>query len=483
LPSGGVSTRTFEKIEAQSGMRGGKQRNPSLPGDFRRPATLSNLVRPPRSDDPTATLLRGAPRPPLAALVRVLGAKASPGCFRLSSGSCALGAGPECDVVISDPRVSRSHVRLSLVPEGVHVEDLGSRNGTYYLGQRVERIVLAPGSRIALGAVEVALDVDTELLQSWSEDSEHGYQGLVGASLAMRQLFGILARLEGSLINVLVQGPSGVGKELVARAIHDASRASSGPLVIVNCGGIPRELVPSELFGHRRGAFTGAIEPRIGAFEAAHGGTLFLDEIGELPLDVQPVLLRALESGEVRPVGENKPRPVKVRIIAATNRDLEREVEQQRFREDLYYRLAVVRLQIPALRDRPEDVAVLARRFAQAAGAGELPADVLRQLQSHTWPGNARELRNAIQAYLALGTLPEIAQPDAPLLELAIRQAIDENGSYAEQKEAFSERFTKTYLSKLLARTGGNQSEAARISGLDRSYLGKLVAKYGLGNK
>jgi DNA-binding NtrC family response regulator len=438
-------------------------------------------VRPPPSDDPTATLLRSAPRPPLAALVRVLGAKASPACFRLSSGSCLLGAGPECDVVVADPRVSRKHVRLSLVPEGIKLEDLGSRNGSFYLGQRVEKIVLAPGSRIALGAVEVALEIDTEQLSSSGEESEQGYHGLVGGSRATRQLFAILARLEGSLIHVLVQGPSGVGKELVARAIHDASAVSSGPLVVVNCGGIARELVLSELFGHRRGAFTGAIEPRIGAFEAADGGTLFLDEVGELPLDVQPVLLRALESGEVVPVGEHKPRPVKLRIVAATNRELEREVEQGRFREDLYYRLAVVKLQIPPLRDRPEDVAVLARRFAQAAGAGELPADVLRQLQAHTWPGNARELRNAVQAYLALGTLPAVVKPDAPLLELALRQSIDELGSYAEQKEAFSERFSRAYLSKLLAHTGGNQSEAARISGLDRSYLGKLVARYGIG--
>jgi DNA-binding NtrC family response regulator len=294
----------------------------------------------------------------------------------------------------------------------------------------------------------------------------------------MRRLFAILKRLEGSLVNVLVQGESGVGKELVARAIHEGSSRGAAPLLAVNCGGIARELVLSELFGHKRGAFTGAVEARVGAFEAAHGGTLFLDEIGELPLDVQPTLLRVLESGEVRPLGENEAKRVSVRIVAATNKNLEEEVKAGRFRGDLYYRLAVVKLAVPPLRDRPEDVALLAQTFARSVGLSGLPPEVIEQLASRPWPGNVRELRNAVEAYVALGNLPEAGAPDLPVLDYAIRQLIDTTRPYAELKEVVAERFTRNYLRVLLAETGGNQSEAARISGLERSYLGKLLAKH-----
>jgi two-component system, NtrC family, nitrogen regulation response regulator GlnG len=462
---------------------------------FRRMAVRVEVVGPegggltwpsvPRSSGPidatTAALRHDAAPTPLAAVVRVLGALATPATFRLGLGSCVVGAGAGAHVVISEPTVSRKHVELTLVPEGVAVRDLGSRNGTFYLGQRVERIVLALGSRIKVGAVEIALDVDAEALGARLPDDQHGYRGLVGVSPAMRRLFAILERLEGSLANVLVQGESGVGKELVARAIHDGSSRANRPLLVVNCGGIARELVLSELFGHKRGAFTGAIEQRVGAFEAADGGTLFLDEIGELPLDVQPALLRVLESGEVRPVGENEARKVSVRIVAATNRDLEADVAAGRFRGDLYYRLAVVKLAVPPLRERPEDIEPVVAALARASGVGELPADMLESFRRKPWPGNVREVRNAVEAYVAVGVLPEPAAADLQSLDNALRQLIDPGKPYAEQKEVVAERFSRNYLQLLLARTGGNQSEAARISGLERSYLGKLLAKYGIG--
>jgi DNA-binding NtrC family response regulator len=428
----------------------------------------------------TATLHRERVALPLGAVVRIIGAKAEPDRFRLSGGKCVLGAGAGSHMLVSAPSVSRKHVELTLVPEGVVVRDLGSRNGTFYLGQRLEKIVLALGSRIKIGAVEVAIDADTEALVDGLGEGEQSYRRFVGASSAMRRLFAILKRLEGSLVNVLVQGESGVGKELVAHAIHEGSSRAEGPLLIVNCGGIARELVLSELFGHKRGAFTGAVEQRIGAFEAADGGTLFLDEIGELPLDVQPALLRALESGEVRAVGENVAKKVSVRIVAATNRDLEEDVKAGRFRGDLYYRLAVVKLTVPPLRERPEDIELLAQTFARAAGVAELPADVAEQLRKQPWPGNARELRNAVEAYVAIGSLPEARGPDLPMLDYALRQTLDISRPYAEQKELVAERFTRNYLQMLLAKTGGNQSEAARISGLERSYLGKLLAKHGI---
>jgi transcriptional regulator with GAF, ATPase, and Fis domain len=251
--------------------------------------------------------------------------------------------------------------------------------------------------------------------------------------------------------------------------------------VVVNCGAIARELVLSELFGHRRGAFTGALEDRTGAFEAAHEGTLFLDEVGELPTEAQPALLRALESGEVRQVGSQETRRVKVRILAATNRDLAEDVRAGRFREDLYYRLAVVKLTVPPLRERSEDIPALASHFALAAGLPSLPDEVSARLRQQSWPGNARELRNAVQAYVAIGALPG----DPPLqgvgeLEAALKKLIAVDTPYAELKEEFLHRFTKVYLELLLARTEGNQSEAARLGKLDRGYLGKLLARYGV---
>ncbi len=253
-------------------------------------------------------------------------------------------------------------------------------------------------------------------------------------------------------------------------------------MIAVNCGALGRELVMSELFGHRRGAFTGAVENRSGAFQSAAGGTLFLDEIGELPVDVQPMLLRALETGEIKPVGGHEACSVKVRVIAATNRDLEAEMAAGRFREDLFYRLAVVRLGVPPLRERPEDVEVLAQRFAAEVGVGALPGEVIDELRGQRWPGNARELRNAVQAFAALGALAGDAKaaPGDDELGAALRRVVDPARPYQEAKDAFTALFTRTYLEKLLARTGGNQSEAARVSGVERSYLGKLLVKHGV---
>jgi len=414
-------------------------------------------------------------------MIRVLGARAAPAVFRLPAGKCVLGAGTGADVLIQHDTVSRAHVELSLVPEGVLATDLGSRNGTFYLGQRVERMVLALGSRLRLGTVDVAIDADSESLQGQAgDDAVRGYGALLGVSPPMRRLFSVLTRLEGSLVSVLLEGESGTGKELIALGIHQGSQVASGPLVVVNCGAIARELVLSELFGHKRGSFTGAVADRVGAFTSAHGGTLFLDEIGELPLDVQPALLRALEAGEVRPVGESEPSKVSVRVIAATNRDLEEEVRAGRFRKDLYYRLAVVKLTVAPLRERPDDIPLLAAHFASAAGLSGLPPEALNSLCAHTWPGNVRELRNAVQAYIAIGTLPGAAAPDANALEANMRKLIEVAKPYADLKEDFLNRFTRTYLDMLMRETRGNQSEAARISGLDRSYLGRLLVRYGV---
>jgi DNA-binding NtrC family response regulator len=444
-------------------------------GEGERPGGVSG------KHESTATLVREtvAVRP-LGAILRVLDARAKPSTFRLGSGRCVIGAGADADVIVEESTVSRQHASFELVPEGVRVTDLGSRNGTFYLGQRVEKISLSLGARVKLGAASIAIDADGESLRTTAVYPHDEYRGIVGSSLEMRKLFAVLARLEGSLVTVLVTGESGVGKELVAHALHEGSSVASGPLVVVNCGAIPRDLVASELFGHRRGAFTGAVDSRKGAFENADGGTLFLDEIGELPLDLQPVLLRALETGEVRPVGDSA-RNVRVRVVAATNRDLGEEVKAGRFREDLFYRLAVVRLNVAPLRDRVEDVEPLARRFATSINAPTpLTDDLVEQLKSRSYPGNVRELRNIVQAWAALGSLPEPERTRGGELERLLADLVDVNRVYGDQKEHVNDVFTRVYLHALLAHTKGNQTQAAKLAGLDRSYLGRLLVKYGL---
>ena len=245
----------------------------------------------------------------------------------------------------------------------------------------------------------------------------------------------------------------------------------------VNCGVLDRTLARSELFGHERGSFTGASERRKGYFQEASGGTLFLDEIGELPLDVQPVLLRALESRCVTPVGGTVEAPVDVRIVAASNRRLDEEVAAGRFREDLYYRIRVVQVELPPLRERRTDVPLLAEVIAARQGAGKLPQEILGRLATHDWPGNVRELKNAVETYLAVGRLQLWAQTKPSNLEGALSSFADPKLPYAQQKDQLLERFARIYLTRLLKKTSGNRSEAARVSGLERSYLGKLLAK------
>jgi transcriptional regulator with GAF, ATPase, and Fis domain len=415
---------------------------------------------------------------PLPVILRP-GVPANPTELRLERGSCIVGSGSQAALVMDSPTVSRAHAELTLVPEGVQVKDLGSRNGTFYLGQRIDSAILAPGTRILLGDAPLTIELDTGYLApEGAPPKASSFRGMVGSSPAMRALFAMISRLDGSLVPCLVRGESGVGKELVTRAIHEGSRVSSGPFVPLNCGGVSRELVQSALFGHRRGAFTGAVEARKGAFAAADGGSLFLDEIGELPLEVQPALLRALETGEIVRLGEDTPRKVHVRVIAATHRDLAAWVREGKFRQDLYYRLAVVTLPIPSLRDRPDDVPTLARLFARQEGASDLDEDVIDELSHRDFPGNVRELRNAVLAYLALGTLGSGAPLSASgQLDAGGFPALRFDVPYLEQRDALVDAFTRRYTEALLERTRGNQTEAARIAGLDRTYFGRLLTK------
>ncbi|WP_394837909.1 sigma 54-interacting transcriptional regulator [Pendulispora rubella] len=419
--------------------------------------------------------------PPLGAVIHVLGGPATPTTFQLSSGSCRAGSGTGCDIVINEPTVSRVHVELTLRTEGVEVQDLGSTNGTFYLGQRVQRMVLSLGARIQIGLVTLVLDADRDQLEHVLRHSETSYRGLLGASDPMRRLFGMLARLEASLTPVILEGEPGTGKEAVARALHDGSSVSGGPLITINCAALPRELAASELFGHKRNALPGAVEERMGAFEHADEGTLFLDEICDLPLDVQPMVLQAMESGEVRRVGGDTAHQVRVRVIASTSRDLAEEVRQGRLREELYFRIAVVRLRVPPLRDRIEDIPALVEKFAIDAGVGALPQPIVEDLKTRAWPGNVRELRDTVLAYDALGALPELTRPKGAILDLALRKLIDPRRPYEEQKAALVDRFTAIWLEELLELTAGNHSAAARFADLDRAHIAHLATQYGIG--
>jgi DNA-binding NtrC family response regulator len=302
----------------------------------------------------------------------------------------------------------------------------------------------------------------------------------------MRRMYAVLERLEGNDHKVLILGETGVGKELVAREVHDNSAVRDGPYVVFDCGAVPERLIESELFGHVRGAFTGANRDHAGVFARAHGGTLFLDEIGELPLGLQPTLLRALETGEVRPVGGAAYQPARPRVVAATNRDLAAEVAAGRFREDLYYRLNVVAVFVPPLRDRREDIPALVGHFLATSGQPdvELPPETLEMLTTgYDWPGNIRELLNVMSRVLVLGNLPdqirEAHESSGPGSETV--DPDEELAPFPEAKRRVMAAFERDYLKAQVDRAGGNLSEAARQSGLDRSYFKRLLKRHGLG--
>src|SRR3984957_5799248 len=321
---------------------------------------------------------------------------------------CSIGTHSSNDVVLFDPSVSRFHCKLTCDGAGWRVQDSGSLNGTKVNGVRVRDADLTSEGTLALGdclltarGLEPAIEEDVP-----DGDASSSFGALAGTSVAMRKLFAYLEKVAASDINVLIEGESGTGKEVVASEIFQRGPRADSAFVIVDCGAISPNLVESELFGHVRGAFTGADRDRGGAFAAADGGTVFLDEVGELPLELQPKLLRALEAREIRRVGETRSRKVSVRVISATNRDLEREVNRGRFREDLYFRLAVLNVRVPPLRERIEDLLVLIRVFLAALSVPEqerlFSKEVLEELAHHDWPGNVRELRNYVERTVVL---------------------------------------------------------------------------------
>jgi DNA-binding NtrC family response regulator len=397
-----------------------------------------------------------------------------------------IGSGSGCDARLSDPTVSRRHLSVALGEGGVVVRDMGSTNGSFVRGSRFGELILGFGAEIQVGQTTLKYVPEEEPVSVKPAVTE-SFGALLGRDPRMRQVFGLLEEVAATDATVLLEGETGTGKELLAEEIHRHSRRRDRPFVVFDCGAVPKELIESALFGHVRGAFTGAVSDRQGAFAEADGGTLFLDEIGELALEMQPALLRAIDRRMVRPVGASGYQNVSVRLVAATNRDLRAEVAARRFREDLYYRVAVFRLSVPPLRERPSDLELLIGRFTSEFGGGRpltvSPEDLAR-LTHHSWPGNVRELRNLIERAAALckgevldlGDFSGSGGTPSPTSFAALPFDLP----FKEAKAQVVEHFEREYLQVLLERHGGNLSAAARSADVDRKHLRELLRKHGL---
>jgi len=405
-----------------------------------------------------------------------------------------IGKATDNDLVLPDDTVSRHHCELRRSTTGISIKDLGSTNHTRVGRTIVREATIEPGATLTVGDVDVILRSEPNRAHILPSESS-AFGEALGPSLAMRTLFGVLEHIAPTDAPVLLEGETGTGKDVLARSIHQKSRRASEPFVVVDCGAVSYNLIESELFGHERGAFTGAVATRQGAFENAGKGTVFLDEVGELPLDVQPKLLRVLESGEFRRVGGNKTMRAGARVIAATKRNLKDEVERGKFREDLYFRLAVVPIHVPALRQRRDDIPMLVAHFLELAkkrdpGASEvrLHKDTVAALAAHDWPGNVRELRNVLDRAIYIATAS--GEKDLRLVDLPVaapRQDGASHGftfaggeSYRDVKARYENELEKSFVGWLLERHAGNISAAAREAKMDRKHLYDLARKHGL---
>ena len=389
------------------------------------------------------------------------------------------------DLNLTDGKVSGLHCELKLQPEGYRLRDLGSTNGTYVKGVRVVDAFIQPGSTIQVGKSAITFNPtdDAVAMPLWNEAR---LQQLIGGSAAMRHLFELINRFAQSDATVLIQGETGTGKELIADAIHQCSPRRNEPFVVLDCSAIPEQLFEAQLFGHEVGAFTGAVKSTPGVFEMAHGGTLFLAQIGALPLDVQAKLLRAVETRKVRRLGGTKVFASDVRLVAATNRDLAAEVNRGTFRSDLFYRLNVARLQVPALRERREDLPMLVEHFLRqlSVSSGQpdprLPDDFMARAMRHTWPGNVRELRNSVERAMLLPNHPGVAFETPPKKEGDGFAHIDIDIPFKTAKQKLVDEFDRRYLQALLEAHDGNISAAARAAGIERMSIYKMIRRLGL---
>ncbi len=405
-----------------------------------------------------------------------------------------VGHGSACQVLLQDRLVSRRHLQLERTGTLLRIIDLGSRNGTRVNGVRVVEAMLAGGETVQLGETALRVSLDTgEASPGLPPDTRFGR--FVGASVEMRRLYPLLRRLAASTVPVIIEGETGTGKEVLAQALHEAGPRADQPFVVLDCTCVAPSMMEATLFGHERGAFTGAVAGHKGLFEEAHGGTLLIDEIGDLDLALQPKLLRAIERSEIRRVGGQRVIKVDVRIIAATRRDLDREIQAGRFRDDLFHRIAVGRVFLPPLRRRKGDVSLLARHFCESQGYDDrsLPASLLARWEDYAWPGNTRELRNAVARYLALGEFettgagpscqepaheePEGMPDTSQTLGSYVDRALQARLPLSDARRAMVQDFDRAYLERVFQEQGGNATRAAEFLGVARRYFHMIRAR------
>jgi two-component system response regulator HydG len=401
-----------------------------------------------------------------------------------------VGQSPACVLALSDRSASRRHASLELTERGLRLTDLGSTNGTFVGELPVVQLYLQGGESIRIG--QTTLRVKSRLVSTSASDLSpppDRFGRLIGASLEMRRLYPLCERLAASNVPVILEGETGTGKEVLAESLHDQGPRAARPFVVFDCTAVPPNLVESELFGHERGAFTGAVSRRKGVFEQAEGGTLLIDEIGDLDISLQPKLLRAIERSQIRRVGGDHSFQVDVRVLAATRRDLDRQVLAGRFRDDLFHRLAVTRIELPPLRKRRGDIPLLARHFSAELGADKdtFEARIQRQLrdwEDDPWPGNVRELRNAVARLLALGDLdeetPETGEGAGAAVSSrsdVIERVLAEGMAFGRARARVLEEFRRRYVERVLADHDGNVMRAAAASGIGRRYFQRIKAK------
>ena len=424
-----------------------------------------------------------------------------------------IGALDDNDLILDDDKVSRCHANVYCDGDDVFIEDLNSTTGTWVNRVRVRTAFLQSGCSIRVGNTTLTFSALNDRHEA-APPAHESLGALVGRSEVFRRVMATVEKVAPTGATVVIEGETGTGKELVARTLHALSPRAQQPFVVFDCGAVQPNLVESELFGHEKGSFTGALATRQGLFETAHGGTIFLDEIGELGPDLQPKLLRALETREVRRVGGNRPVRIDVRVVAATHRDLPTEVREGRFREDLFYRLGVVRIRMPALRERREDVELLVRHLLRQGAFNRAPDgtlrvrgishDALQALYHHDWPGNVRELGNVVERacsfadgdLIQLEDLPDAISgfgqtrgrtkaelPTEPLRTAGsgtVSIPVLADQTFKEAKEAVLADFERQYLASVLQRHSGNLSQAARVAEVDRKHFRRLARKYNL---
>ena len=438
----------------------------------------------------TSLLRRGPSAPRSTFVVRVVagsGVGAQVEVDREAPNKLLVGSSPVCALRVDDEACSRRHASLSTDGETLRVQDLGSTNGTWLGKLRVFDVGLGGGETITVGRTQ--LHVERAVSGPASPRSDAASFGrYLGASDAIRRLFPLCEKLARSDVSVIIEGETGTGKEVLAEAIHERSARAKAPFVVFDCTTVNASLLEEALFGHERGAFTGASFARAGVFEEAHGGTLFIDEIGDLDLGLQAKLLRAIQRGEVRRIGGQGWKRVDVRVMAATRRDLDAAVHEGRFRDDLFFRLAVARIELPALRDRMDDVPLLVRHFWTRLGGdvADLSFEALERFERSAYPGNVRELENAVTRLFALGESPEalprrsVTPASAP--EGAsdfVRAVLEKNMPLSPTREIVVAELERRYVDHVVARAGGNMTRAAELAGVADRHLRRLRARDG----